>query len=64
MTDEDRVVSIIREFNRPVGWYPVAQTLSMRGILLDQRLPDVLDSLVKSNTIQMFKVDGKNRYEV
>ena len=61
MTDEEHIVAILKKFNRPVGWYPIAQTLVMRGVILSRRLPDVLDKLILDKLI---KVTEENRYEM
>ncbi len=62
MTDKERVVDVLKKFGRPVGWYPIAQTLSMRGVILDDRLPIVLSKLVVEGTIVCADTDGRPKY--
>ncbi len=52
MTDADHILLIAAEHNRPVGWYPIAQMLSMRGIVLQQSLSAIIDSLVERGELR------------
>ena len=64
MTDKELVVGVLRAFKKPVGWYPIAQRLGMRGILLKEELPLVLGKLVVDGTVVPAEVGGRLKYSL
>ncbi len=46
MTDTEKaVVEILAQSDRPIGWYNISIRLGMRGVQLEERLPDLLQRL-------------------
>jgi hypothetical protein len=58
------VLRVVSEAKQPIGWYQIAQILSMRGILLQDQLPLILGRLVASGHLVPRQYKGKLVYEL